>query len=90
MTDEALNDLTVEEKLKVTRYLIADLMERIMGEEADVAKRARHDIGALAMTFGNLRDLLANAAPDDLRIVQSIYNRYRYSASENTTNPQTS
>lgn len=89
MTDEALSLLTMEEKLKVTRYLVADLMERILKGDADVAKRARHEIGALAMTFGNLRDLLAAAAPHDLGIVQTIYSRYRYSASDDVETPTT-
>ena len=89
MTDEALSQLSIEDKLKVVRYLVADLAARMMGGDADLAKRARHDIGALAMTFNNLHELLASSAPDDLRMIQSIYNRYRYSPSDGAETPPT-
>lgn len=78
MTEEQLNQLTVEENLKVTQFLIADLAGNILGEDAAIAKKARHEIGALAMTFSNLHQLIKSERADNSAIVKIIYEKYRY------------
>ena len=54
MNEEELSQLTVEEKMKAVRYLIADLAGNILNGDAVVKDKARHEIGSLAMTFTNL------------------------------------
>lgn len=80
MTEEQLSLLSLEEKLMVTQFLIADLAANILSEDSVLSRKARHDIAALAMTFSNLRELVASATDDNLAVVQSIYSKYRYQA----------
>lgn len=78
MTEEELSDLSVEEKMKAVRFLIADLAANILSEDAAVKDKARHEIGGLAMTFSNLHQLITSSSADNVAVVRSIYNRYRY------------
>lgn len=80
MTEEQLSHLSVDEKMKVVRFLIADLAANILSEDAIVKDKARHEIGGLAMTFSNLHQLITSSPADNLGVVRSIYNRYRYQA----------
>jgi hypothetical protein len=78
MTDEQLSHLSIEEKMKAVRFLIADLASNILSDDAVVKDKARHEIGSLAMTFNNLHQLITSSPADNLAVVRSIYNRYRY------------
>lgn len=82
MTEEQLSRLTPEEKMTAVQLLIADLAARILSDDAAIKDKARHDIGALAMTFSNLHQLILSAKQDDMKIVRSIYETYRYQPSE--------
>jgi len=83
MTEEQLSHLSVEEKMKAVRFLIADLAANILSEDAVVKDKARHEIGSLAMTFSNLHQLITSSPADNMAVVRSIYNRYRYQAPTN-------
>jgi hypothetical protein len=85
MSDEALSQLSVEEKLKVTRYLVADLAASILEASPDVAKKARHDVSALSMTFGNFYQLVASESPENRKILQKMCDLYRYDPRESQT-----
>jgi hypothetical protein len=83
MTEEQLSHLSIDEKMKAVRFLIADLAANILSEDAVVKDKARHEIGSLAMTFSNLHQLITSSPTDNLAVVRSIYNRYRYQAPTN-------
>jgi hypothetical protein len=85
MTDEALSQLSVEDKLKVTRYLVADLAAYILDASPDVAKKARHDVSALSMTFGNFYQLVATETPENLKTLQKMRELYGFDARESQT-----
>lgn len=78
MTEEQLSHLTREEKLKVTRYLIADLAAQLLGEDSSAATKARHDLGALAMTFTELQKVVQSQTRERDAMLQAFYARYRY------------
>lgn len=78
MTEEALSQLAFEDKLKVTRYLIADFAAQILSDDPAVAGQARHNLMSIAMAFSNLQQLVTAAGPDDLAVIRSIYKHYRY------------
>ena len=86
MTEEDLSRLSVEDKMKAVRFLIADLAANILSDDFAVKDKARHEIGGLAMTFSNLHQLITSSPTDNLAVVRSIYNRYRYQAPTNSEN----
>jgi hypothetical protein len=79
VNDLELSKLSLEDKLKVTQYLIADLAANILSEDPIVKDKARHDIGAMAMTFSNLHQMLTS--PDNTKVLNSIHKRFRYDPS---------
>jgi hypothetical protein len=78
MDEQQLSQLSLEEKMKVTQFLIADLAANILTQDAAVVDKTRHDLGALAMTFTNLHQLILAAPENSLTTVKSIYSRFRY------------
>lgn len=77
MNEEQLSRLSPEDKLKVTQFLIADIAAQLMSSEPGVSSKARHDLGALAMTFSNLHQLVTSRT-DVSKVIATIYDKFRF------------
>jgi hypothetical protein len=78
VTEEQLSQLSRDDKLKVAQYLVADIAANLLGDDAHAATRARHDLGALVMTFSNLYHMATSEKASDARAIASISKRFRY------------
>jgi len=81
MTEEELSRLSVDDKLKVTQFLIADLTEQLLSQDPQAADHARHEVGAMAIVYNNILQLFTSDKPDRERLLRSIHDRYRYQPS---------
>lgn len=82
MNEEQLSQLPMEDKLKVMRYLIADLASNMLHSDKTIAHKARHDTASLAMTMNNLYELVASNADDTNTVLQAMKREFSYRASE--------
>jgi hypothetical protein len=78
VTEEQLSQLSLDDKLKVTQYLVADIAASLVSDDHSVVTKARHDLGAVVMTLTNLHQLATSAKPGDTKVIASIHKRFRY------------
>jgi hypothetical protein len=81
VNEEMLSLLSLEDKLKVTQFLVADFAASLLSDDQAVVTKARHDLGAIAMTFSNLYQLVNAARPDSAAVITSIHSKFRYQES---------
>jgi|GEM_PF-2044406 len=83
MTEEELSQLTIDEKLKVTSFLIADLAAKILGEDPALVDKARHQVGGLSMIFSNFYKLITSLDPQNMALIKKMHKLYRFDADAN-------
>lgn len=78
MTEEQLSQLSLDDKLKVTQFLVAEIAASLLSDDPRVVTKARHDLGAVVMTLTNLHQIATSGKESDKTVLASIYKRFRY------------